>query len=154
MLGRDGTLAKSVAADSPPRGHAHAKTGTYFVENELDGTAVLTSKALAGYLETASGRSLIFAAFVNNVPLEAPETQRSVSDATARLAGCWESSAKPCTPMRRKATVRRKGLSPRPGERGGSSAFGSIKFFEIACGNGLLRRNDIVRGAVRGVFAL
>ena len=75
VLGRDGTLAKSVAADSPARGHAHAKTGTYFVENELDGTTVLTSKALAGYLETASGRSLVFAAFVNNVPLDAPQAQ-------------------------------------------------------------------------------
>jgi serine-type D-Ala-D-Ala carboxypeptidase/endopeptidase (penicillin-binding protein 4) len=84
VLGRDGTLAKAVAADSPARGHAHAKTGTYFVENDLDGTTVLTSKALAGYLETASGRSLVFAAFVNNVPLDAPKPNRSISDATAQ----------------------------------------------------------------------
>ncbi len=83
VLGRDGTLAKSVAADSPARGHAHAKTGTYFVENDLDGTTVLTSKALAGYLETASGRSLVFAVFVNNVPLDAPKPNRSMSEATA-----------------------------------------------------------------------
>jgi D-alanyl-D-alanine carboxypeptidase/D-alanyl-D-alanine-endopeptidase (penicillin-binding protein 4) len=83
VLGRDGTLARSVAADSPARGHAHAKTGTFFVENDLDGTTVLTSKALAGYMETASGRSLVFAAFVNNVPLDAPRANRSVSDATA-----------------------------------------------------------------------
>jgi serine-type D-Ala-D-Ala carboxypeptidase/endopeptidase (penicillin-binding protein 4) len=90
ILGRDGTLAKSVAADSPARGHAHAKTGTFYVENALDGTTVLTSKALAGYLETASGRSLVFAAFVNNVPIDAPTPKRSVSDATAaagRLLG-------------------------------------------------------------------
>jgi D-alanyl-D-alanine carboxypeptidase/D-alanyl-D-alanine-endopeptidase (penicillin-binding protein 4) len=84
VLGRDGTLAKAVAVDNPARGHAHAKTGTYFVENDLDGTTVLTSKALAGYLETASGRSLVFAAFVNNVPLDAPKPSRSVSDATAQ----------------------------------------------------------------------
>jgi len=90
ILGRDGTLAKAVAADSPARGHAHAKTGTYYVENALDGTTVLTSKALAGYLETASGRSLVLAAFVNNVPIDAPTPKRSVSDATAaagRLLG-------------------------------------------------------------------
>ena len=90
VLGRDGTLARSVAAESPARGHAHAKTGTYFVENELDGTIVLTSKALAGYLETASGRSLVFAAFVNNVLLDAPRPNRSVADATTeagRLLG-------------------------------------------------------------------
>jgi D-alanyl-D-alanine carboxypeptidase/D-alanyl-D-alanine-endopeptidase (penicillin-binding protein 4) len=82
ILGRDGTLAKAVAPTSPARGHAHAKTGTYFVENELNGTAVLTSKALAGYLQTASGRSLVFAAFVNNVPLDAPKPNRSISQAT------------------------------------------------------------------------
>ena len=45
---------------------------------------MLTSKALAGYLETASGRSLVFAAFVNNVPLDAPKPNRSISDATAQ----------------------------------------------------------------------
>src|SRR5262249_6945149 len=83
ILGRDGTLAKAVAGDSPARGHARAKTGTYFVENELDGTIILTSKALAGYLETASGRSLVLAAFINNVPLDAPRPDRSTSEATA-----------------------------------------------------------------------
>jgi serine-type D-Ala-D-Ala carboxypeptidase/endopeptidase (penicillin-binding protein 4) len=84
VLGRDGTLAKAVAADSPARGHARAKTGTYYVGNDLDGTTMLTSKALAGYLETASGRSLVFAAFVNNVPLDAPKPNRTISDATAQ----------------------------------------------------------------------
>ena len=83
ILGRDGTLAKAVGKDSPVRGHVHAKTGTFFVENDLDGKIVLTSKALAGYLETASGRSLVFAAFVNNVPLDAPRADFSVSEATA-----------------------------------------------------------------------
>jgi D-alanyl-D-alanine carboxypeptidase/D-alanyl-D-alanine-endopeptidase (penicillin-binding protein 4) len=83
ILGRDGTLARAVAPDSPARGHAHAKTGTYFVENGLDGRTVLTSKALAGYLESAAGRSLIFAAFVNNVPLDAPTADRSISEATS-----------------------------------------------------------------------
>jgi D-alanyl-D-alanine carboxypeptidase/D-alanyl-D-alanine-endopeptidase (penicillin-binding protein 4) len=83
ILGRDGTLAKAVTSDSPARGHAHAKTGTYFVENALEGKIVLTSKALAGYLETASGRSLVFAAFVNNVALDAPRPNRPISDATA-----------------------------------------------------------------------
>ena len=83
ILGRDGTLAKAVGKDSPARGHVHAKTGTFYVENDLDGKTVLTSKALAGYLETASGRSLVFAAFVNNVPLDAPRPDHPISDATA-----------------------------------------------------------------------
>ena len=69
VLGRDGTLARAVAADSPARGHARAKTGTYFVDNELNGTSVLTSKALAGFMETASGRPLVFAFFLNDVPM-------------------------------------------------------------------------------------
>jgi D-alanyl-D-alanine carboxypeptidase/D-alanyl-D-alanine-endopeptidase (penicillin-binding protein 4) len=81
VLGRDGTLAEAVPPGSPARGHARAKTGTYYVENGLDGSAVLTSKALAGYLETASGRQLTFAFFINNVPLRAGAGDPS--DATA-----------------------------------------------------------------------
>lgn len=69
ILGRDGTLASAVDEKSPARGHAHAKTGTYFVINRLNGRRLLTSKAMAGYLETASGRQLVFAFFINNVPL-------------------------------------------------------------------------------------
>ena len=44
--------------------------------------AVLTSKALAGYLETSSGRPLVLAIFVNNVMLDAPGPKRTVSDET------------------------------------------------------------------------
>ena len=86
ILGRDGTLAHAVPDDSPARGHGHAKTGTYWVDNELTGKAVLTSKALAGYLETAAGRPLILAIFVNNVMLDAPRPNRTISDET-REAG-------------------------------------------------------------------
>ena len=88
VLGRDGTLAKAVDSDSPVRGHVRAKTGTYWVENGLNDKAVLTSKALAGYMETASGRSLVFAFFVNNVALDASGIE--VSEATTvagRLLG-------------------------------------------------------------------
>ncbi len=71
VLGRDGTLAKAVGPESPARGHARAKTGTIWVENALNGRPVLASKALAGYLETASGRKLAFAFFVNDLPIDA-----------------------------------------------------------------------------------
>jgi D-alanyl-D-alanine carboxypeptidase/D-alanyl-D-alanine-endopeptidase (penicillin-binding protein 4) len=84
ILGRDGTLAKHVGPDSPARGHVRAKTGTYWVQNELNGRAVLTSKALAGYLETESGRSLVFAFFLNDVSLDADAG--NVRDAT-QIAG-------------------------------------------------------------------
>ena len=64
---------------SPARGHARAKTGTYWLNNGLNGEAVLTSKALAGTMETASGRPLVFAFFLNNVPI----ANDNVNDATA-----------------------------------------------------------------------
>ncbi len=88
VLGRDGTLARSVTHDSPARGHVRAKTGTFWVENGLDGKSVLTSKALAGYMETAKGRTLVFAIFVNNVPLDASGSKAYDATAAAgRLLG-------------------------------------------------------------------
>jgi D-alanyl-D-alanine carboxypeptidase/D-alanyl-D-alanine-endopeptidase (penicillin-binding protein 4) len=83
ILGVDGTLSKAVPRDSPARGHAWAKTGTFWVENDLNGRVMLTSKALAGYLETASGRTLVLAAFVNNLPLQAQSDE--VTQATAAV---------------------------------------------------------------------
>ncbi len=83
VLGRDGTLARTVGHDSPARGHARAKSGTYWVDNALNDKAVLTSKALAGYMETAAGRPLVFAFFLNNVPLDASGLKVSEATATA-----------------------------------------------------------------------
>jgi D-alanyl-D-alanine carboxypeptidase/D-alanyl-D-alanine-endopeptidase (penicillin-binding protein 4) len=88
VLGRDGTLAKAVSPESPARGHVRAKTGTYSVENALTGNSVLTSKALAGYMGTVSGQPLMFAIFLNEVPMDASGEQ--VTEATAaagRLLG-------------------------------------------------------------------
>jgi len=88
VLGRDGTLAKAVPHDSPARGHARAKTGTYWLDNGLNGMPILTSKALAGYMETATGRPLIFAFFVNEVPLDVTNTKVSeATSAAGRLLG-------------------------------------------------------------------
>lgn len=83
VLGRDGTLAQTVSADSPARGHVNAKTGTYYLTDGLTGKTILTSKALAGYLETASGRRLVFAFFLNDVPLKIEDGD--VSAATAQV---------------------------------------------------------------------
>jgi D-alanyl-D-alanine carboxypeptidase/D-alanyl-D-alanine-endopeptidase (penicillin-binding protein 4) len=69
ILGVDGTLADSVAKDSPARGKVRAKTGTlawFDVQNER---LLLRSKALAGELETAKGTKLHFAIFLNDMPL-------------------------------------------------------------------------------------
>jgi D-alanyl-D-alanine carboxypeptidase/D-alanyl-D-alanine-endopeptidase (penicillin-binding protein 4) len=88
VLGRDGTLAQAVVSTSPARGHVRAKTGTYWLESGLNGRAVMTSKSLAGYMETASGRSLVFAFFLNDVPLNAPADDVSGATAAAnRLLG-------------------------------------------------------------------
>jgi D-alanyl-D-alanine carboxypeptidase/D-alanyl-D-alanine-endopeptidase (penicillin-binding protein 4) len=69
VLGVDGTLADMVARDSLARGKVHAKTGTYTDADLLNDRVYLRSKALAGYMTTARGRPLVFAAFVNDVLL-------------------------------------------------------------------------------------
>lgn len=69
VLGVDGTLFGMVAAESPAYGRARAKTGTLWWEDLLNGRAILRSKALAGTMTTRAGRRLVFAMFVNDVPL-------------------------------------------------------------------------------------
>ena len=69
VMGVDGTLSDAVGQDSPARGKVLAKTGTALVENSLDGSVLLVSKALAGYLTTASGRQLNVVLFLSMVPL-------------------------------------------------------------------------------------
>jgi D-alanyl-D-alanine carboxypeptidase/D-alanyl-D-alanine-endopeptidase (penicillin-binding protein 4) len=69
ILGVDGTLHDAVPSDSPVRGKVHAKTGTLMWHDVMNDRLILRSKALAGTLTTASGRELIVAIFVNDVPL-------------------------------------------------------------------------------------
>jgi serine-type D-Ala-D-Ala carboxypeptidase/endopeptidase (penicillin-binding protein 4) len=69
VMGVDGTLSDAVGQDSPARGKVLAKTGTALVENSLDGSVLLVSKALAGYLTAASGRQLNVVLFLSMVPL-------------------------------------------------------------------------------------
>jgi D-alanyl-D-alanine carboxypeptidase/D-alanyl-D-alanine-endopeptidase (penicillin-binding protein 4) len=69
ILGVDGTLADSVPMESPARGKVFAKTGTYTDPDLLNERVHLRSKALAGYMTTASGKELIFCFFVNDVSL-------------------------------------------------------------------------------------
>jgi D-alanyl-D-alanine carboxypeptidase/D-alanyl-D-alanine-endopeptidase (penicillin-binding protein 4) len=85
ILGVDGTLADVATVDSPARGKAQAKTGTLSYEDRLNGRTLLTSKALAGTLTTAGGRSLIFAMFVNNVPLPKGVTSTREGKVLGRL---------------------------------------------------------------------
>jgi D-alanyl-D-alanine carboxypeptidase/D-alanyl-D-alanine-endopeptidase (penicillin-binding protein 4) len=80
ILGRDGTLAR-IQVDSPAAGHVHAKTGTFDVYNSLDRDLLLTGKGLAGYIDASDGGHLIFAAYVNMVPLslDVPEAAQKIA---------------------------------------------------------------------------
>jgi len=68
ILGVDGSLADVVPPDDPARGHVHAKTGTLAAQRE-DGTIVLQTKALAGYIDTPKGKRLVFALYINDLPI-------------------------------------------------------------------------------------
>jgi D-alanyl-D-alanine carboxypeptidase/D-alanyl-D-alanine-endopeptidase (penicillin-binding protein 4) len=69
LLGVDGTLATAVAEDSPARGKVRAKTGTLVWGDLANHRTLLQSKALAGYVDAADGRTIVFACFVNLAPL-------------------------------------------------------------------------------------
>jgi D-alanyl-D-alanine carboxypeptidase/D-alanyl-D-alanine-endopeptidase (penicillin-binding protein 4) len=85
VLGIDGTLHDAVEPDSPALGKIQAKTGTYFVDNGMNGRIVLTSKALAGYMTTATGRNLAFAIFINNAHLDKAADTTRVGKTLGRL---------------------------------------------------------------------
>ncbi len=84
-FGIDGTLSKVVAANSPARGKIFAKTGTFYWDNAMNGYPLLTSKALAGYMTTATDRPLCFALFVNHVHLREGVTASSVGKDLGRI---------------------------------------------------------------------
>ena len=84
-LGVDGTLAKSVGPESPAKDKASAKTGTLDWDNTMNGNSLLTSKALAGYLTTATGETWAFALFVNNVPLRDGATTAAIGKDLGRV---------------------------------------------------------------------
>ena len=67
VLGRDGTLWNT-ETNSPAAGHVFAKTGTCQSYNALNKRPMLNGKGLAGYIDTADGRHLAFAAYANGVP--------------------------------------------------------------------------------------
>ena len=79
ILGKDGTLAK-IQTSNPGAGHVFAKTGTFGSEDKVNGKLMLNGKGLAGYVITAAGQKLAFAAYVNHVALPPdPELAQSVA---------------------------------------------------------------------------
>jgi len=85
VLGRDGTLAETMK-DSPAAGHVHAKTGSYVVSNALDKGVMLLGKGLVGYVDAANGHHLIFAAYVNLVPLHSMDDVADVGRMLSEIA--------------------------------------------------------------------
>jgi PBP4 family serine-type D-alanyl-D-alanine carboxypeptidase len=88
ILGKDGTLAK-IQTTNPGAGHVFAKTGTFGSDDRLNSNMMLNGKGLAGYVITASGRKLVFAAYVNHVSLPPdPESAQTVAgQALGEIAG-------------------------------------------------------------------
>jgi len=88
ILGKDGTLAK-IQKESPGAGHVFAKTGTFTAEDKLNSRLMLNGKGLAGYVQTKSGKTLAFAAYVNHVSMPAdPESaQKIAGQALGEIAG-------------------------------------------------------------------
>lgn len=96
VLGKDGTLAK-IQKDSPAAGHVFAKTGTFTAEDKLNARLTLNGKGLAGYVETKSGKTLVFAAYVNHtaLPDERESAQQVAGQALGEIAGAAYDSALP-----------------------------------------------------------
>jgi len=88
VLGKDGTLAR-IQKDSPAAGHVFAKTGTFTTEDKLNARQMLNGKGLAGYVETKSGKMLVFAADLNHTarPDERDSAKQVAGQALGEIAG-------------------------------------------------------------------
>ncbi|HEU5430502.1 MAG TPA: hypothetical protein VFU81_02500, partial [Thermomicrobiales bacterium] len=73
ILGVDGTETVAVAAASPVKGKARAKSGTIITGNVMNGRLLVLAKASAGYLTGASGREVVYAVFMNDTEIDAIE---------------------------------------------------------------------------------
>jgi D-alanyl-D-alanine carboxypeptidase/D-alanyl-D-alanine-endopeptidase (penicillin-binding protein 4) len=89
VLGIDGTLTWT-GKKSPSQGKILGKTGTLPLVDLLHDSAIISSKALAGYMTTAKGRQIAFAFFVNDIHTTdvrgKMETQKLTADTGADLA--------------------------------------------------------------------
>jgi PBP4 family serine-type D-alanyl-D-alanine carboxypeptidase len=95
VLGRDGTLF-DIQPNAAAAGHVHAKTGTFAVGDPLNGRLLVTGKGLAGYMTTARGERLAFAAYINNVsvPPELDAVKRITGQALGEIAAAAYEAAK------------------------------------------------------------
>jgi D-alanyl-D-alanine carboxypeptidase/D-alanyl-D-alanine-endopeptidase (penicillin-binding protein 4) len=73
IFGVDGTETMTVPPTSPVRGRAAAKSGTTAAEDVMNQRIMLMVRGNAGYLTARSGRELVFALYVTNVPMSGIE---------------------------------------------------------------------------------
>jgi D-alanyl-D-alanine carboxypeptidase/D-alanyl-D-alanine-endopeptidase (penicillin-binding protein 4) len=92
VIGVDGTLADAVDKGSQAAGRVRAKTGTYWWQDSLNDRKILTSKALAGYITARSGRELVFALFVNRVPMKSADDRQKVAKTLGKITEIWMQS--------------------------------------------------------------
>lgn len=86
ILGRDGSLADT-GRDWPAAGKLRAKTGTHIGGDLLNQRYVVNGKGLAGYLETRNGKQIVFAVFVNHLPVTAElKAALKVGETVAEIA--------------------------------------------------------------------
>lgn len=85
ILGVDGTL-EYVGRQTPARGHVFAKTGTGMVMNKLNGSFLLTSQSLAGFIQAKNGHWLAFMVVVNSIPLKEICDMQAVGEDLANIA--------------------------------------------------------------------
>ncbi len=76
VLGVDGTLAQTQPG-SPAAGHVQAKTGSRAWGTPAD-QILITGLTLVGYAEAKSGRTLVFAVMVRDVPVGSPQDLAAV----------------------------------------------------------------------------
>jgi D-alanyl-D-alanine carboxypeptidase/D-alanyl-D-alanine-endopeptidase (penicillin-binding protein 4) len=87
ILGVDGSLASACNARNPACGHVFAKTGTLMGYDPLNDRGFLSTKGLAGYLDTKAGKRLVFAVYANNVPVSDLQEMNAVGEDLGSIAG-------------------------------------------------------------------
>ena len=97
ILGRDGTLFKIERA-SPAAGHVFAKTGTYGTYDALNKRLMISGKGLAGYIDTASGQHLVFAAYLNMVEVS-PDDPEAINAVAGEALGKIAAAAYAAAPV-------------------------------------------------------
>jgi D-alanyl-D-alanine carboxypeptidase/D-alanyl-D-alanine-endopeptidase (penicillin-binding protein 4) len=81
ILGVDGSELDTVGPTSPVRGKAFAKSGTTIAGDVMNQRPLTMVRALAGYLTAKSGRELVFATYVSDVPLtDAQDVLKVIKD--------------------------------------------------------------------------